>query len=117
MDSGVLTPEEFEAQKANLLAGGSGPVPSPVAPSEPGGPMPPNYMVQAILATLFCCMPVGIVAIIKSSAVATAYNSQGYQAALTASEEAKKWVNIAVLGAFLVGALYFLLGLGGVLSL
>lgn len=26
-------------------------------------PMPQNYLVEAILATVFCCMPLGIVAL------------------------------------------------------
>ncbi|MDR2764224.1 MAG: CD225/dispanin family protein [Tannerella sp.] len=36
-------------------------------------PMPENYLVWAILTTVLCCFPLGIVSIINSSNVSTLY--------------------------------------------
>lgn len=54
-------------------------------------PMPDTYMVWAILVTLFCCLPFGIVSIVKASQVSSLYAAGNYQAAQSASQEAKKW--------------------------
>lgn len=62
-------------------------------------PMPDNYMVWAILTTICCCLPFGIVAIVKASKVKTHYLTGNYERSVLASEEAKKWTIIAfVLG-------------------
>jgi hypothetical protein len=53
-------------------------------------PMPENYLVWAILATVLCCWPIGIFAIINSTKVGSAYNSGDYEGAQKASESAKK---------------------------
>jgi hypothetical protein len=54
-------------------------------------PPPDNYLVWAILVTVFCCLPLGIVSIVKSSKVTTLW-AQGQQAeAYAASQEAKKF--------------------------
>ena len=36
---------------------------------QPGGPPPPNYLVWAILATIFCCLPLGIPAIVMAEGI------------------------------------------------
>jgi len=67
---------------------------------KPGGGDVPNYLVQAIIVTLCCCLPFGIVAIIKASQVNTLLAKGDHEGALAASEEAKKWCWIAaILGA------------------
>jgi len=50
-----------------------------------------NYLVWSILATIFCCLPSGIVAIIYSSKVNSALALGNYGAALEASKKAKIW--------------------------
>ena len=51
---------------------------------------PDNYLVWAILSTVLCCMPFGIVAILKASQVDTFW-AQGNQAeAIEAANAAKK---------------------------
>lgn len=57
----------------------------------------PNNMVLAILSTLFCCLPIGIVAIIQASKV-NGFVAQGnFAAAQDASGKAKKFAIIAVI--------------------
>ncbi|MEV4285083.1 CD225/dispanin family protein [Nonomuraea bangladeshensis] len=57
-----------------------------------GGQQPPdNHLVPAILTTLFCCLPLGIVSIVKSSQVNQKWQVGDYQGAVQASEEAKTW--------------------------
>jgi hypothetical protein len=51
----------------------------------------PNYLVQSILVTLFCCLPLGIVAIIKAAEVNTKLQAGDYEGALASSEQAKKF--------------------------
>jgi NADH:ubiquinone oxidoreductase subunit 3 (subunit A) len=56
---------------------------------------PQNYLVFAILATVCCCLPFGIPAIIFASQVNTQYAAGNYNAALEASKKAKMWSLIA----------------------
>lgn len=48
-----------------------------------------NYLVFSILTTILCCLPLGIVAIIKSTQVDKELAAGNYQAALEASKQAK----------------------------
>ena len=64
---------------------------------------PPNYMVWAVLSTLFCCLPLGIVSIIKASEVNSKWIAGDYEGARISSENAKKWATIsAIIGVVLV---------------
>ena len=71
----------------------------------------PNYLPQAILVTLFCCLPIGIAAIIQAAQVNTKLQAGDYEGAILASEQAKKlcwwsfWAGVAIF------ALYFFIGL------
>jgi hypothetical protein len=51
----------------------------------------PNYLVQSILVTLFCCLPFGIVAIIYAAQVNTKLQAGDYDGAAQASKMAKTW--------------------------
>lgn len=94
----------------------------PAAPmAVPGVAMPPatsvpNYLVFAILATVFCCLPAGIPAIIYAAQVNGKLQAGDYAGAQAAANNAKMWCWIAFgLGlAFIV--LYALLIMVGVLS-
>ncbi|MGM9694188.1 MAG: CD225/dispanin family protein [Alloprevotella sp.] len=59
-------------------------------------PRPDNHLVWAILATVCCCLPFGIVAIVKSMQVNDFYNSGKYDQALIAAEEAKNWCLVSL---------------------
>ncbi|QEG43269.1 CD225/dispanin family protein [Roseimaritima ulvae] len=66
------------------------------APAGPVGTKPNNYLVQSILVTLCCCLPLGIVAIIFAAQVDSKWNSGDHAGAVAASENAKKWSMIAL---------------------
>lgn len=73
------------------------PTGAPPGPEQPptgyGAPAtrPPNYLVWSILATLFCCLPFGIVAIIYAAQVDSKYSGGDYAGALDASNRARIW--------------------------
>lgn len=98
--------------------------PSSSQPSQPSLQLPresypagsvPNYLVWAILATLCCCLPGGIVAIVYAAQVDGKLAAGDYQGALNASNNAKLWSWVSFgLGA-VVSVLYFLaIVMGGV---
>lgn len=62
----------------------------------PPYPCPDTHLVPAIIVTLCCCLPFGIVAIVKSCQVSTLYAQGNYDAALITSADAQKWVIWAV---------------------
>jgi hypothetical protein len=51
----------------------------------------PNYLAQSILVTLFCCMPLGIPAIVFSAQVNGKIQAGDIPGALEASRKAKVW--------------------------
>ena len=55
-----------------------------------------NYMVPAVLVTLFCCLPTGIAAIVFASQVSSKRNAGDYNGAVLASKRAKMWTIISV---------------------
>lgn len=54
-------------------------------------PIPENHLIQAVLVTLFCCWPCGIVAIIRSAQVETYYYQGRYEDAIQASASSLRW--------------------------
>lgn len=62
---------------------------------QPAGAKPPSYLVWAILTTLFCCLPLGVVSIVYAARVDSAYNAGDLAGSLQASESAKKWAIIS----------------------
>lgn len=63
---------------------------------------PPNYMVWAILSTLFCCLPLGIVSIVKASEVNTKWMMGDEIGARMSSEQAKNWAIAAAVIGFVI---------------
>ncbi|GAA1481237.1 hypothetical protein GCM10009624_16770 [Gordonia sinesedis] len=55
------------------------------------GPEPDNNLVWAILCTVLCCLPLGIVSIVKSTQVSKLWAQGDYAGAQKAADEAKKW--------------------------
>jgi hypothetical protein len=56
----------------------------------------PNYLIPAILATIFCCLPVGVVSIIFAAQVSGKISAGDMAAAMDASRKAKMFMFIAV---------------------
>lgn len=80
------------------IAPGAAPFP-PVPPVPPAmrppqtlsaGPIP-NYLVQAILCTIFCCPPAGVVGIIFAAQVNTKLQAGDLAGAQESSSKAKLW--------------------------
>ena len=74
---------------------------------EPGMPYPggtgygelphiPNYLIQAILATICCCVPAGIVAIVYAAQVNGKVAAGDYATAQRYSNNAKTWCWVAL---------------------
>ena len=91
------------------------PQPAPYRTYAPGEPMPgerpampPTYLVWAILATLCCCLPGGIVALVYSSRVSPLYNSGDYEGARRASERAGLWVIISFVAGIIWAPFYII---------
>lgn len=68
------------------------------APPVPPGGVIPNYLVQSILATLCCCLPLGVVAIIFSAQVNSKVAAGDFAGAREASNKAKLfcWISFGL---------------------
>src|SRR5690606_22332804 len=91
-------PSEQELTMAYDNPGGLGGYPPPPGayppppPGGPGGPTPPNtHLVMAILTTILCCLPLGVVSIVYATQVNSKWAAGDYQGAMAASESARKW--------------------------
>ena len=75
---------------------------------KPQGP-PSNYLVGAILTTIFCCLPFGIVSLIFAAQVNTKWESGDYEGAANASKNAKiwAWVSFGIAAAIFIIAIVF----------
>lgn len=72
-------------------------------------PRPNSYLALAIITTIVCCLPTGIVSIIYSTKVNSLYEDGKYDEALKASKNAKTWGLISIGVTFLVIILYLLI--------
>lgn len=79
-----------EAKEIEELSGLLQEVPPPIPL------IPSNFLLPSILATIFCCLPFGIVGIINALKVNEAYNMGNYTAAKDYSEKAKEWSKISL---------------------
>ncbi len=71
-------------------------------------PYVPNYLPQAILVTLFCCLPIGIMAILKANEVNSRLQVGDYEGAIIASQNAKKYCWWSFWGGLIFGIIYIL---------
>ena len=90
-------------------------VPSYANTTTPGLP-PKNWLVESILVTILCCLPLGIIGIINATKVESLWNAGQRDAAMKASQEAGKWVKIAFFSGIVVLGLYLLLMVFGVIA-
>lgn len=69
-------------------------------------PMPKSYLLWAILATIFCCMPAGIVAIVFSTQVSSRYFVGDEAGAEKASNRAQIWIIASIVLSIITNSLY-----------
>lgn len=89
------------------------PPPPGYPPQPPAGQAPNNYLVWSILVTIFCCLPFGIVAIVKSSQVNGLWAQGRYAEAQASADSAKKWVMWSVIVGLVVIVINVLLAMVG----
>jgi hypothetical protein len=90
-----------------------GPPPPPSAsgyyPPGPGSAPPDNYLVWAILSTVFCCLPLGVVSIVFAAQVNSKWQAGDRAGAADSSAKAKKfaiWSAVAGVAAAIVWVLF-----------
>jgi hypothetical protein len=92
-DSGLPPVPPTPGQMAGGYAGGS----------MATGAQVPNYMVWAVLVTIFCFLPTWIAAIVFASQVSTKLAAGDYAGAVASSNKAKTWCIVsAVVGVIFV---------------
>ena len=69
---------------------------------------PENYLVWAILTTVMCCVPFGIVSIVNATKVDSLWASGDQAGAIKASENAKKWAIIGAISGAVVAVVNFI---------
>ena len=76
----------------------------------------PNYLVFAILTTVFCCLPAGVVSIVYAAQVNSKVAAGDIAGAMAASKNAKLWAMISagVGGAFIALYIVFIVIMGGI---
>jgi uncharacterized membrane protein YvbJ len=84
---------------------------------QPIGTKPKSYLVLSILATLLCCLPFGIPAIVFAAKVDSNWNAGRYQEAQDASRKAKTWMLVSVILGALILISYFALIFYGVATM
>lgn len=87
-----------------------------IAPSRPQPPSEPipNHLVMAILVTLFCCQPCGIVSIVYAAGVDSKAMAGDIEGARRASDNAKMWAIIGMFSVAIMFMIYILLMVIGV---
>lgn len=79
----------------------------------------PNYLVQSILVTIFCCLPLGIVSIVFAAQVNGKAAAGDIAGAMAASKQAKTfaWVAFGIgAGGLLIWIILAMLGILGSLA-
>ena len=84
-------------------------------PQQPQGAQPSTHLVLGILTTLFCCLPFGVVSIVKATQVNGLWVQGRYPEAQAASDAAKKWAIWSAVAAVAIWIVWgILIALGAV---
>ncbi len=86
------------------------PGPRRLAHDELGGPPPKTWLIESILVTVLCCLPLGIVGIVNASKVESRYYAGDIEQANHYSREAGKWTKIGLY----VGIAFLVLYIGSI---
>jgi len=109
MTSSQIPPESTPPEPSP----GHNPYTPPASPAAPPSPQVANHMVWAILTTLFCCLPAGIVSIVYAAKVNTLLASGDIEGARQASKNAATWAIVSAAALVVLGAIYLVLILIG----
>ena len=75
------------------------------------GSPPPNNLVWAILVTLFCCLPFGIVSIVYAAQVNGKWQAGDVAGAQESSRKARQWATYSVIAGLVIIVVYILLAI------
>ena len=103
-------PNDDNATTCSRCGAGLGSIVTPLA--EPV----PNYLVYAILTTVFCCLPFGIVSIVYAAQVNSRAAGGDRLGALDASSKAKTWALVSFFCGLVPMLFYIVLMIIAVLS-
>lgn len=77
---------------------------------------PPNYLAWAIVSTILCCLPFGIVSIIYAAQVNSKWAAGDVSGAIQSSKNAKTWAWVAFAGGLLGMVIWIALVAFGILA-
>ncbi|MDR0902141.1 MAG: CD225/dispanin family protein [Opitutaceae bacterium] len=86
-------------------AGAAAPM-TPAHDTTPRPVKPDNYLVWAILATVLCCLPLGIVSIIFAAQVDSKYMAGDFAGADAAAKKARLFAILSAGSALVIGVIY-----------
>ena len=69
---------------------------------------PDNNLVWGILVTVLCCLPLGIVSIVKATQVSGLWGQGRYAEAQQAADDAKKFAMWGAIAGVVVGVIYLI---------
>ena len=75
-----------------------------------------SHLAEAILATIFCCLPFGVVAIVYAAQVSSLVSSGNIAAAQQSSQNAHKWAMISLAVGLVGGVISVLLHVFGIVA-
>jgi uncharacterized membrane protein len=70
---------------------------------------PNSYLALAIISTILCCLPFGIVSIVYATKVNSLYEDGQYDQAVSASKNAKTWGIVSMVIALFGWLIYVLI--------
>ena len=75
------------------------------------GSKPSNHLALAIVSLVFCCVPMGVVAVVNAARVDKLWHSGNPTAAVTASAQAKSWAMASLMSVPALLVVFYLLAL------
>lgn len=84
----IIDPQPTSEAATNVSPTASAPRPEEVKPD--------NFLVWAILSTILCCLPFGVVAIVYASQVDSYWFAGDHEAARRSAKNARTWTWVSV---------------------